>query len=117
MGTAFNGIDVVGEGHHGFSIGVVVLNGYLCGGIPLLCLHVDNGVQHFAVLAGIQIIYVALNAAFIVKNMLNILAPPFIPEDDLDACRPKEKRPWVISLGVSAWPVHAVLTAPIPVYC
>ena len=39
------------------------------------------------------------------------------PEDDLDACRPKEKRPWVISLGVSAWPVHAVLTAPIPVYC
>ena len=39
------------------------------------------------------------------------------PEDDLDACRPEEKRPWMISLGVSAWPVHRVLTAPIPVYC
>ena len=39
------------------------------------------------------------------------------PEDDLDACRPEEKRPWMISLGVSAWPVHGVLTAPIPVYC
>ena len=54
MGSAIDGVDVVGKGEDGLGVGVVVLQRYLHGDAVALCLHVDRLlVQHLFALVDV----------------------------------------------------------------
>ena len=85
MHAALRRHDVIGKRHQRFVVAVVILNGDLRGFVVRFTFHINDVVEHFAVLDGVEMLDKAAHAALIIQLVCDKLLTARIRHGNLNA--------------------------------